>query len=175
MVKRKLLNTKGSYITIADNDFFANPNWKDVIAWLGNMPVDIQNIDVRKLTVEKCKALNGLRRWKNKQFKIAWDDRNVDLRPKLREVLNYIPARKLMCYVLIGYWYKTEGGDLYRVEALRELGISPFVMPFDKSDPYQRAFARWVNHKAIFNKVKWEDYRGRVMAQEAAGTGWNNN
>ena len=78
-----------------------------------------------------------------------------------------------MCYVLIGYWANKEEADLYRVETLRSLGIDPFVMPYNRSDLYQRAFARWVNHKAIFRKVKWQDYQGRVLAQEKAGTGWN--
>ena len=31
-------------------------------------------------------------------------------------------------------------------------------MPFNKSDPYQKRFARWVNHKAVFKTVKWIDY-----------------
>lgn len=74
-------------------------------------------------------------------------------------------------YVLIGF-NTSESQDLYRVLILKSLGIDPFVMPFDKSDLYQKSFARWVNHKAIFNKVKWENYKGRVYAQEAIGNGW---
>ncbi len=45
------------------------------------------------------------------------------------------------------------------VETLRSFGIDPFAMPYDKTDPYQKAFSRWVNHKAIFKSVKWEEYR----------------
>jgi hypothetical protein len=41
-----------------------------------------------------------------------------------------------------------------RVMKLKEYGISPFVMPYNKKDKYQRSFARWVNHKAIFKKIK---------------------
>ena len=37
-------------------------------------------------------------------------------------------------------------------------GADPFVMAFDRSDPYQKRFQRWVNHKALFNKVKFKDY-----------------
>ena len=37
-------------------------------------------------------------------------------------------------------------------------GADPFVMPYDRSDRYQRRFARWVNHKATFNSVAWADY-----------------
>ena len=176
MVKRKPLNPKGRYITVMDNDFFANPNWRDVISWLGKYPVDIQGIDARTLTEEKCLALNGLRRWEKKQFKIAWDNPKQDLVPKLKEIIKWIKSYKLMCYVLIGY-ASTEQQDLFRVETLRELGIDPFVMPYNKKDPYQKAFARWVNDKAIFNKnnprITWEDYKARVDKQELAGTGWS--
>jgi len=35
-------------------------------------------------------------------------------------------------------------------------------MAYDKSNDYQKRFARWVNHRAIFNSVKWEDYRVNV-------------
>lgn len=30
--------------------------------------------------------------------------------------------------------------------------------PVYKKDPYQKKFARWVNMKAVFKAVKWEDY-----------------
>jgi hypothetical protein len=62
-----------------------------------------------------------------------------------------------MVYVLIGF-NTTPEEDLYRVEKLRELKIEPFVMAFDKTDNYQRAFARWCNHKAIFHSVQWQEY-----------------
>ncbi len=163
LVQRKQLNPKGSYITILDNSFFSNPEWRDVIAWLGKMPVDIQGIDVRMLTKEMCIALNSLRRWKNKQFKIAWDEGDKDLTPKLKFMLQFVKAYKIMCYVLIGY-YNSPAIDLKRVETLRGLKIDPFVMPYDKADPYQKRFARWVNRKAIFKSVKWEDYGKKVKA-----------
>ena len=160
LVKRKQLNPKGKYITIMDNSFFSNPDWRDVIAWLGNMPVDIQGIDVRLLTGEMCRALDGLRRWRKKQFKIAWDEGDKDLTSKLKFMLRFIKPYKIMCYVLIGY-YNSPDSDLYRVETLRKLGIDPFVMPYNKKDLYQRSFARWVNHKAIFKTVEWKDYNFR--------------
>lgn len=175
LVKRKQLNPKGRYITIMDNDFFANPDWENVISWLGSMPVDIQGIDARLLTEEKCKALSGLRRWEKKQFKIAWDNPKENLEPKLRKIIKWIKPYKLMCYVLIGY-NSTEEQDLHRIETLRGLHIDPFVMPFDKKDLYQKAIARWVNDKAIFNKenprIRWVDYKQRVNKRESVGQGW---
>jgi len=168
----KNLNPNGEYIVVQDNNFFANKEWRFAIKYLleePKLPVDFQGVDVRLLTEEMCQALEKLKH--HKQIKIAWDDPDEDILPHLKRALCYIRYWKLMCYVLIGY-SSTEQDDLHRVETLRGLGIDPFVMPYDRTDLYQRSFARWVNHKAIFKKVKWEDYRGRVEHQEAAGWGW---
>lgn len=160
LVRRRELNPKGKYFKIMDNDFFANPGWQDVIAWIGQVPVDIQGIDVRTITELQAEALAGLRQWRKKRFKIAWDNPKDEFKvlDGIVKLTEHIPAYKIMCYVLIGY-YDTPEKDLYRVETLRKLGIDPFVMPFNKTDLYERRFARWVNHKAIFKTVKWEDYK----------------
>ncbi len=157
-VKHKRINSDGKYITVMDNNFFANPEWQSAIFFLraNQQPVEFQGIDARILTEEMCKKLNTLKHYK--QIKIAWDDPYDDLEPKLRKIIQYIKPYKLMCYVLIGYW-STPEQDLRRVETLRGLGIDPFVMPYDKNDPYQKDFARWVNRKEIFKSVKWEDYK----------------
>jgi len=89
----------------------------------------------------------------------AWDDPDYDMIPKIKEIVKYIKPYKLMCYVLIGF-DSTVDQDLMRVEKLEEYDISPFVMPYNKSNTYQKRFARWVNNKAIFKSVKWEDYKG---------------
>jgi len=168
----KPLNPDGNYVVVQDNNFFANPKWRQAIDWLilWEQPVDFQGVDVRLLDEGMCTALLTLKH--HKQIKIAWDNPKENLEPKLREIIRYIKPWRLMCYVLIGYWYGLEDADLYRVETLRKLHIDPFVMPYDKTDLYQRAFARWVNHKAIFKKIKWENYYSRVKAQELAGCGW---
>ena len=81
-----------------------------------------------------------------------------NLDDKIDLLLNYIRPYKLMCYVLIGFW-STPEEDMNRVMHLVDkYKISPFVMPYNKFDPYQKKFARWVNNKAIFNKVAWEDF-----------------
>ncbi len=171
-VSPKNLNPNGKYITVQDNNFFANPDWPAAIAWLGERgwPVDFQGVDARLLNKKMCDAMLTLRH--HKQIKIAWDDPRQDLEPKLKEIIRFIKPWRLMCYVLIGYWYKTEDMDLHRVETLRRLGIDPFVMPFDRSDLYQRAFARWVNHKGIFKSMSWQQYWNRVRQSESVGRGW---
>jgi len=151
------LNPKGKHIEILDNNFFANPDWKQAsedILRIGQ-PVSFHGIDARIMTEENAYYLNKFKH--TKQIHIAWDNPKDNLEPKLREITKWIKPYKLMAYVLIGYW-STPEEDLYRVEKLRELKIDPFVMPFNKSDPYQKKFARWANMKAIFKTVKWEDY-----------------
>lgn len=157
-VEAKPLNPKGKYIVVQDNNFFANPLWAEAMRLLREwaQPVDFQGIDARSILPEHCKALKTVRHYK--QIKISWDNPKEHTDERIKLMLKFIPAHRLMCYVLIGYW-STEAEDLYRVETLRGLGIDPFVMPYNKKDLYQRAFARWVNHKAIFKTASWNDYK----------------
>ena len=152
------LNPKGKHIEVLDNNFFANPEWEYAVKDLLQIgqKVNFHGIDARILNEEQAYYLNKLRHCK--QIHIAWDNPRENLVPKLKEITKYIKPYKLMCYVLIGYW-STPEEDLYRVEKLRELKVDPFVMPFDKTDNYQKQFARWANHKAIFKTVKWKDYK----------------
>lgn len=75
---------------------------------------------------------------------------------------NGIPYSKMFFYVLIG---KDTDDALRRIYQLRELGCKPFAQPYrdfsGKSQPTveQKRIARWSNHKAIFNTVKYEDYK----------------
>lgn len=164
-VKPKNLNPKGKHIKVMDNNFFANPKWRDAIKQLTewNQPVDFQGVDVSLLNQEMCQALNSLKRYN--QIHCAWDDPNIDLIPKFKEITQWIKPYKLMCYVLIGF-NSSEEQDLHRIESLRKLKIDPFVMPFNKKCEYQKNFARYVNHKAIFKSVKWQDYNKK------GGKGW---
>lgn len=158
-VSIKNLNPKAKYISIMDDNFFANPKWKDAVKQLieWNLPVDFQcGIDVRLFDKEQGDALQSLKLYK--QIHIAWDNPKDNLLPKIKELMQYIKPYKIMCYVLIGYWSSKEE-DLYRVEELKKLGIDPFVMPYNKKDKYQKDFARYVNMKAIFKSVKWQDYK----------------
>lgn len=157
-VEPKNLNPNGEYISVMDNNFFANPKWRESINQLveWNQLVDFQSgIDVRLFNEEQGNALQKIRLYK--QIHIAWDNPKEDPTAKMELLKRFIHPYKIMAYVLIGYW-STPEEDLMRVEKLRELKVDPFVMPYDKKNKYQKAFARWVNHKAVFKSVKWEDY-----------------
>ena len=164
LVKRKQLNPKGRYLTIMDNDFFANPEWESVIAWIGIAPVEVNGFDIRKMTEEKCHALAKLRNYKSKTFKTAWDNPKQDLLPKLSMLSGIIRPRRITVYVLIGY-NSTPTEDMYRVMKIRELGLSPFVMQYRKGDLYQDMFARWVNVRAVFMTKTWGQFQMKRLGR----------
>jgi len=156
------LNPNGKHIEVFDNNFFANPNWKEAINALIDykQKVNFHGVDVRIMTEEQAYWLNQLKH--HKQIHIAWDNPKDNIIPRIQEMTKYIKPYKIMCYVLIGYW-STHEEDIYRIGKLRELGVDPFVMPFKKDDLRQKRLARWVNNKIIFNKCdKFEDYDERI-------------
>lgn len=159
-VKPRNLNPNGEYIKVMDNNFFGSPKWRGAIKQLQEwkQPCDFQGIDARLLNKERCKALLTLRH--EKQMKIAWDDPGEDMLKHFKRIIKYIKPYRLMSYVLIGFW-STEEEDIMRVEALRELKIDSFAMPYDKHDQYQKGFARYVNMKAEFKSQTWQEYKER--------------
>ena len=101
-VQPKNLNPKGSYIKIMDNNFFANPSWKDARKYLLSLhqPVDFQGIDIRlPFSEQQIQLLKSLKH--KKQIKIAWDNPEEDIIPNLTTLIKKIPAYKFLCYVLI--------------------------------------------------------------------------
>lgn len=159
------------FVVLLDNDFFGNPEWPDRIAELQthNLRVNFsQGLNIRNLKPDQAAALASVR-FKNgsgkySQCHFAWDD------PRHEKLIHKgiatataagIKTWQMAFYVLIGY-QSTPEEDLHRVEVLRGYGCDPYVMPYSKTDSYQRAFARWVNHKAIFKSVPWEEYRAGI-------------
>ena len=72
---------------------------------------------------------------------------------------NANPAR-LACYVLV----RDIPGALERVKFLKGLYVLPFAQPYrdpQGTEPAKelRDFARWVNHRAIYKTVTWDEYK----------------
>ena len=118
-------------------------------------------LDIRLVTDETAKALASVKTQGRIHF--AWDSkaqdayiaRGVHLLKK-----HGIKPYRLMFYVLVGF-NTPKYYDLNRIYTLRDLGVDPFVMPYDKNDEYQRRLARWCNNKIIFGKTKdFRDYEG---------------
>ena len=160
------LNPNGKWIEVLDNNFFANPEWREAVKHLKkqNQPVNFHGVDIRIMDTEQAEALKCLRLKRN--IHIAWDIPQVDLKDKLKEITKIIPAYKLSCYVLIGF-NSTPEQDLYRVRTLKSLGITPFVQPFrdyeNKTQPsqYAKDFARWANRVWSLKSCDFLDYMPR--------------
>lgn len=159
-------NPRGEWVEVFDNNFFANPNWREAVAELqrNGQPVNLHGVDVRLMDEEQAAAIGTLKLKQN--VKIAWDLPEIDLEPKLREAVKYIKPHHLTCYVLVGF-NSTMKQDLHRLEVLRGLGITPFVMiyrdPVNRREPnnYCKDLARWVNKPQLFKSVRFEDYEPR--------------
>lgn len=147
-------------IRLLDPNITAHP---DVLSYLDELAqsralVDIsQGIDARLITPEIAAALAKIRH--EKQLHSAWDMMGQEraVLAGLETLVAAMPKGKVMAYVLIGY-NTTPEEDLYRVMKLREIGVDPFVMAYNRGETYQKRFARWVNHKAIFKTIAWEEY-----------------
>lgn len=149
-------------IVLLDNNLTALPVHFEIICSQiisKNLKCDFsQGLDIRFIDKTKAQILSKVKTFKRIHF--AFDTMAVEsaVRRGIKILTdNGVPKYRLMFYVLIGF-DTTPEEDLYRVELLRSLGVDSFVMPYDKHDPYQRRFARWTNHKAVFKSVKWEEY-----------------
>ena len=150
-----------SHLRLLDDNLAAMPGvFLDVCRLLSKHRVktSFEALDIRLMDDVMCASLMTVPRWGSLHF--AWDSmaeekRTIDGLLRLKRV--YPSLHDVLVYVLIGY-DTTPEEDLYRVEKLRDIGAMPFAMPFNKRDPYQRRFARWVNRKQLFKSVEWRDY-----------------
>lgn len=115
-------------------------------------------LDIRLVNDQTARALASVKVEKSIHF--AWDGHGQDgaIVPGIETLRKHgIKPWRLMFYVLVGF-NTTPEYDMHRIMTLHELGANPFVMPFDKSEPYQRHLARWCNNKIIFKSTTFDDY-----------------
>lgn len=160
------LNRGGQWIEVLDNNFFANPDWRKAVDYLMDkkLPVKLHGVDVRIMNEEQAYYLNKLKMKQN--IHIAWDLPSLDLTEQLKAMCKYVKPYKITCYVLVGF-NSTKEQDLYRLNRLRELKITPFVQPYrdyeNKRKPsnYENDLARWANRMWLFKSMKFEDFEPR--------------
>lgn len=160
------LNPAGKWIEVLDNNFFASPEWREAINYLirANQPVNLHGVDVRIMDEEQAFQLNRLKL--SGRIHIAWDSPKDKILPYIENMLRYIPAHKIVCYVLIGY-NSTIYEDYERINKLKDLKITPFVMPYrdytNTRTPtqYEKDLAAWVNCPKAFNRCDFKDYQPR--------------
>ena len=113
-----------------------------------------QGLDIRLTTPENTELLKRL---KVKLIHFSWDDPKEDLTglfERFKRLSGIADYRKMGVYVLTNY-NSTHAEDLYRVETLRDMGYSPYVMIYDKENAPRetRLLQRWVNNRIIFRSI----------------------
>lgn len=169
-VEPKNLNPNGTWIRVQDNNFFANPKWRDAVDQLveWDQPIDLQGMDIRLFDDEQGEALQRLK-FKH-PIKIGWDNYRDNIDDKVEHLLEYVKPSNVVCYILIGFDSK-EKDDLYRIYHIWDnYGILPYVMPYNKKSAYQRGIARWCNNRFVFKSVRWEVYKNTPYSS----TGYSN-
>lgn len=132
-----------------------------------NVRVDFnQGLDARLITPEIAEILAGLK-W-IKYIRTACDtDNMLDVVLEKAELLakRGVKPWRLFVYVLV----KDIPSAERRVIALRDAGMNPFAQPYRDFEnnleptPEAKAFARWVDNKAIFKTAKtFAEYNTKI-------------
>lgn len=165
---KDLINPRSNVIILLDNNLTADPDCIEKLKEIKerNLVVDItQGIDVRLMTPEIAQALSEVTHLRSLHY--AWD-----LMPYEHQVMNGIQTlskvvnkRRHMCFMLVGY-NTTFEEDMYRYRRLREIGVDPYVMIYNKKSTYQlHHFARWVNGR-FYKKCNFDEYSPWIKARQ---------
>lgn len=150
-------------IKLLDPNLLACNEHMDLLEQLADSKAYIdftQGLDARLITKENIEVLKKI---KVKAFHFAWDNPHDE---KIKEKFLFIRKnfklhpRYFTVYVLTNYWSNLKE-DLDRIYWLRDNGLDPYVMIYDKPNAPKeiKHLQRWVNNKIIFNTVdKFEDY-----------------
>lgn len=165
---KDLINLRSNVIILLDNNLTADP---DCIAKLNEirdrgLTVDItQGIDVRLMTPEIAQALSEVKHLRSIHY--AWDlmgfeEQVID---GIKLLAKYVKLWRHMCFVLTGY-NTTFEEDMYRFRRLNDMGIRPYVMPYNLKYPTKKhhCFARWVNGR-YHTVCKFDEFEPWVKAQ----------
>lgn len=160
------------FLTLFDNNATAAPmdHFRELCAdaTAARVKFDFnQALDCRLFNVDHAAALVRSTHFTTLRF--AFDSMAVE--PDVRRTIRLcaevgIRPTRLMFYVLVGY-NTTRDEDMDRVTLLRSLGVDPFVMRFDRGDPYQTRFSRWVNNMTAFNSLTWDEWQARFKTKLA--------
>lgn len=147
-------------IVLYDPNITACKEWKDLFTQLIDSRAYVnfsQGLDARLMTPEKAELLSKI---KIKEIHFAWDrveDGDIII-PRLKMIKDITQwrAKNFIVYCIVGDRVRdvTEA-DLYRIETIREIGMYPYIMIYDKQGLPRghelRKLQRYVNNKYIFN------------------------
>ncbi|KAA6319163.1 hypothetical protein EZS27_030909, partial [termite gut metagenome] len=122
-----------------------------------------QGLDSRLVTEEVAKMLSKIK-WL-RYIRFACDTASA-IEPLLSaiEKLNRYGVKNYRIFVYLLVKEVADANE--RCKILKGLGLIPFTQTYRDYEnniqptAEQKQFARYVNHKAIFNSIDWEDYKG---------------
>lgn len=147
---------------LMDNNVLAHPHGLEQIEKIAKLGIKVdfnQGLDARYINKPIAELLSKLKWYK--PLRMACDTKAsmkyIEKAVKLLRHYNVTPSNYFV-YVLV----KDIDDAHDRVKFIKSLGCDPFAQPLrDGNKPItklQSHFARWVNHKAIFNSVTFEKY-----------------
>jgi len=148
---------------LMDNNILAHPHGLSQLEEIASLPVRIdcnQGMDARLVTEEVAELLSTVK-WEKIRFSCDTSSQMPAIETAVKSIRKYTKKKgNFFIYVLV----KDISDALERVLFLRALGCDPFAQPYRdfslnaKPTREQRNFARWVNHKAVFKTVSWDNY-----------------
>lgn len=152
-------------IEICDPNILAVPEAEDLLQQLADSKAMVninQGLDARLLTEKKIEII---RKIKMKTYHFAWDNPKDEdkIVPKLKMFVEIkkTDLHNVLVYCLVNF-HSTLEEDLHRIYTLRNMGVSPYVMIYDKEhcDQVYRDMQRWVNAPQLFwSTPKFEEYK----------------
>ena len=164
----ELLNPKSNVLILMDNNLTADPDCIEKLHEIRDrgLVVDIsQGIDVRLLTPEIAETLSEVKHLRSLHY--AWDLMSFEqqVMDGINILSKHVKKWRHMCYMLTGY-NTTFEEDMYRFMRLIELGVKPYVMPYNLTYPTKKhhCFASWVNSRK-HTVCSFDEYEPWVKAQ----------
>ena len=165
---------------LLDNDFFGQPReqWEARAAEIvdGGFQVCMsQGINVRLLDDVGAATLARMNYrsadFASRRLYTAWDnlgDEGVFFRGMERLAKAGIPPTHVMAYMLIGFDKReTWAAIWYRYKKMRELGILPYPMVYDRSRADLLCFSRWAKMPRLYETIEWPDYKKETKSPES--------
>lgn len=151
-------------VVLLDNNILASQHGIEQIEKMAKLGVRVdfnQGLDARLIDDGVARLLGNLK-WMH-PLRLACDHhgqmKSVARAVELLRWHNVTP-RRYFCYCLV----QDLPDAIERVKFLKGIDVDPFAQPYidPEGNPAtweQKAFSRWVNHKAEFKSRTWEDYR----------------
>lgn len=151
-------------LVLMDNNILAHSHGIDELVKISKLRIKLdcnQGMDARLVDDSIAKILASIK-WDTIRFACDQKSQMESVKKAVETIRKYSGKKgSFSIYVLV----KDIDDAMDRVMFLKELGCDPFAQPYrdfqnnEQPSEILKKFARWVNFKAIFKSVKWEDYR----------------